>query len=287
MKKLVYVVLAILVLFGCARKEASESVVLAKVGEEIITLEKFNEQLSNMPPAYQETLRDNKELLLDDMIIEEILYKEAVKRGLHAEEEVKSILEGARKRIMIARLIKNEVDDKVIIEDEDISDYYRDHKDEFMTPEMFRASHILVGTLEEAVGIVDQLNAGADFEELARKYSLDLTSKRGGDIGYFVLGQMVPEFEDVCVKLNVGEISNAIKTQFGYHVIKLTDKKDPAPIDFSKAEERIRISLSNRRKRESFDRLVNNLKERSKITKNLELLEPPEEESEGAALLEE
>ena len=144
---------------------------------------------------------------------------------------------------------------------------------------MYRASHILVGTLEEAVKIIDRINTGGDFEELAREHSIDLTSKRGGDVGYFSLGQMIPDFEDACVKLNVGEVSNAVKTQYGYHIIKLTDKKPPTPLEFSVIKPRIKTLLANQKKRQLFDKVVTGMKEKYSITKNLELLKEDSAES--------
>lgn len=279
MKKIVYVLLAVLILFGCARKEEPSSQVLAKVGNEVITMDDFNRRFTSMPPAYQESLRSNKGLLLEDLITEEILYKEALKRRLDADKEVTDLLLEAKKRIMVARLIQNEVEGKADVSDAEIQDFYNANKDSFLSPETFRASHILLGSLDEAVNVVDQLNNGASFEELAQEFSLDMTKSRGGDVGYFTYGQMVPEFEDACVKLNVGEIVSApIKTQFGYHIIKLTDRKAPASLEFDQVKDRIEQSLANNKRRKVFDGLVSNLKTGYSIAKNLELLEVPGDE---------
>ncbi|CAG9612893.1 Foldase protein PrsA 2 [Bacillus rhizoplanae] len=95
-----------------------------------------------------------------------------------------------------------------------------------------RASQILVNDEETANNIKRQLNSGASFEELAKKYSEDTVSKNnGGDLGYFGPGKMVPEFEEAAYKLNVGEISEPVKSPKGYHIIKLTDKKELKPYD--------------------------------------------------------
>ena len=85
-----------------------------------------------------------------------------------------------------------------------------------------KASHILVKKHSEAKRILDELNSGADFTELAKKYSLCPSGKKGGSLGFFTHGQMVKEFERAAFSLRKGELSDVVKTQFGYHVIKRT-----------------------------------------------------------------
>ncbi len=89
-----------------------------------------------------------------------------------------------------------------------------------------KASHLLVKTEEEAKKIKEEILNGKDFASAAREVSLCPSGQNGGDLGYFTKGQMVKEFEDAAFSMNIGDISNPIKTQFGYHLIYLTDKKD-------------------------------------------------------------
>lgn len=88
-----------------------------------------------------------------------------------------------------------------------------------------RASHILVASKSEALQIIDKLNSGAKFENLAQKHSSCPSGKKGGDLGFFGRGRMVREFEQAAFKLAPGQISGPVKTQFGYHIIKVTDTK--------------------------------------------------------------
>ena len=89
-----------------------------------------------------------------------------------------------------------------------------------------KASHILVQTEEEALKLKDEIVNGKDFAQVAKEVSLCPSKANGGDLGYFRKGQMVKEFEDAVFSMEIGQISNPVKTQFGYHLIKLTDKKD-------------------------------------------------------------
>ncbi len=89
-----------------------------------------------------------------------------------------------------------------------------------------KASHLLVKTEEEAIKIKNEIANGKDFAQAAKEVSLCPSGQNGGDLGYFTKGQMVKEFENAAFSMNVGEVSNPIKTQFGYHLIYLTDKQD-------------------------------------------------------------
>ena len=88
-----------------------------------------------------------------------------------------------------------------------------------------RASHILVGSRKDADKLLNRIKAGAKFEDLAKKHSQCPSGKKGGDLGFFGPGQMVKPFEDAAFTLNKGDVSNPVQTQFGFHLIKVTDKK--------------------------------------------------------------
>lgn len=114
---------------------------------------------------------------------------------------------------------------QVTVKDEDVKKYYDENKASFSTPEQVRASHILVKTKEEADAILKQLKNGGDFAAIAKEKNEDATKDKGGDLGFFSEGQMVKEFDEAVWKMKVGELSEPVKTQYGYHIIKLTDKK--------------------------------------------------------------
>lgn len=270
--------LILISIIGCGREGGvavsfrDKSPVLAKIGMEAITMKDFNEKLDNLPENIKMIAESNKAAYLDNLVVETLLYREALRKKMHEDPEVKLLLEEARKRILIARLAKDEIDSKISVADNEVINYYKDHRAEMESPELFRASHILVDTLQDAAEVVDRINAGAIFEELARKYSKDVTSSRGGDVGYFSSGQMVPEFEDACLRLKIDEVSGPVKTEFGYHIIKLTDKRSPEPIELDRMRPKIETLLIAQKRGRLLEKLVTRLKSETKVVMNSELL---------------
>ena len=247
-------------LTGCAKSKPQDDRVLADFGNHRITLSEFKSRLAKIPGYYQNIVDKNKKRFLDEMILEMLLYEEAVRDGLGNDKEVKEVLNEAKKKILIAKLIKTEVEDRVTVSEPEMQRFYQGHREDFKAPEMWRASHILVSDEKTARNMLDQLARGAKFEDLASANSTDATASRGGDIGFFKKGQLVPEFEKACLRLNAGEVSDVVHTQFGYHIIKLTDKKEPDLESYEKARSSIEEILKKKKRSELFDRLVLNLK---------------------------
>lgn len=259
---IVLAVVSSMAVSGCAKKASDDDKVLAKVGNKQITLKEFKTRLAKLPSYYQNMIENNKKRYLDEMIMEMLLYEDAVRKGLERDKEVKEVVREAQKKIMIAKLIKTEVEDRVTIPDSEMKEFYEANKTSFKSPPLWRASHILVSNEREAKDVLDELSKGTSFEDLARLHSIDGTASRGGDVGYFRSGQVVPEFEQECLKLEVGQTSGIVKTQFGYHIIRLTDKKDAAIESYDKAKRAIESELRKNKRSELFDKLVLKLKEK-------------------------
>ncbi len=269
-----YIIITILVLMlsGCAGP--SDKDVLARIDRKnTITLAGFNERISKLPKRYQDVINKNKKEFLDEIIIDTLLYNEAVRKKLDRDDDVKKVIREAEKKILIARLLNEEVEEKIIVNEKDISAYYDANKEKFATPEALRASHILVKTEEEAGDILVELSNNRNFEDLARGRSVDPTSKIGGDIGYFTRHQLVPEIEEICFNMQVGEISGIVKTKFGYHIIKLTERKPPRVKELAEVRDGIEQTLKRLKKKVLFNEFVTALKEKAQITINNNLLE--------------
>jgi len=256
------VIISLMAYAGCAKKTSGDDKVLAKVSNKFITLQDFKARLAKMPQYYQSIIDKNKKRYLDDMIVETLFYEEAIRKGVDRDKELIDIINEAKKKIIIAKFIKNEVEDKIKVPEDEMRQFYEANKDKFKTPELWRASHILVANEKEAQDILAELSQGASFDEMAKFHSMDATASRGGDIGYFRVGQLVPDFEKECLKLNVGQVSDIVHTQFGYHIIKLTDKKEPASESYEKVKRVIEGELKKKKRSELFDTLVADLKKK-------------------------
>ncbi|HDR7717498.1 peptidylprolyl isomerase PrsA [Bacillus albus] len=220
--------LSILMLSACGQKNDSDTVATAT--DSTITKGDFEKQLKD---------RYGKDMLYEMMaqdvitkkykVSDDDVDKEVEKAKNQYGDQFKNVLknnglkdEADFKNQIKFRLAMNEAIKKSITE-KDVKDHYK--------PEI-KASHILVSDENEAKEIKKKLDAGASFEELAKQESQDLLSKeKGGDLGYFNSGKMAPEFETAAYKLKVGQISNPVTSPNGYHIIKLTDKKELKPYD--------------------------------------------------------
>ncbi|KKZ97611.1 MULTISPECIES: peptidylprolyl isomerase PrsA [Bacillus cereus group] len=220
--------ISILMLAACGQKNSSATVATAT--DSTIKKSDFEKQLKD---------RYGKDMLYEMMaqdvitkkykVSDDDVDKEVQKAKKQYGDQFTAVLENNRlkdeadfKNQIKFKLAMNEAIKKSVTE-KDVKDHYK--------PEI-KASHILVSDENEAKEIKKKLDAGASFEELAKQESQDLLSKdKGGDLGYFNSGRMAPEFETAAYKLKVGQISNPVKSPNGYHIIKLTDKKDLKPYD--------------------------------------------------------
>ena len=164
-----------------------------------------------------------------------------------------------RRDIIIANFIQQTIASKVTVSDEESKKFYDQNPDKFSQSETVKASHILIGVdskateeekkkaREKAEKLRKDLAGGADFATLAKENSTCPSSQKGGDLGYFGKGQMVPAFEQAAFSLKKDEMSNVVETQFGYHIIKLTDKKGAETIAYKDAKQRIEEYLKNQK----------------------------------------
>jgi len=257
------------ILSGCGE---SKNPVLASIGRTKITLNDFQERINNLPKRYQIIIRNRSNDYLQELINDTLLYNEALKKGLDKDKDAVKVIEEAKRKILIARLLKDEVDDAIKITDEDIAEYYEANSVKYMSPEIMRVSHILVPKKAEAEAILERLNKGENFDDLARAKSVDPTAQRAGDIGYFPKGQLIPEFEYACSQLEIGEVSGIVRTKLGYHIIMLTDRKMPQQIPLEKVKEKVKAEIRAEKRQKLFNDLLTRLRKEAKININEEAL---------------
>ena len=217
---------------------------------------------------------------------------EQIKKQYPSEQEFTEYLEKIQltQEDLIKELKKNSIISEVVkkhinstpkttksFSEEELKKYYNAHKDQFQQGEMVKASHILIKVeknadekslqqaKEKITEILNKAKGGEDFAKLAQEYSDCPSSRRGGDLGFFDKKQMVPEFSQVAFKLKVGEISDIVQTQFGYHIIKVTDTKPATTKSFEQSKGLIKQSLSGKSSSNTIKSYIQSLREKADI----------------------
>src|ERR1700742_1992939 len=219
--------------------------VLAKVnGAEIkqsdVTMaeEELAPSLAQMDPA---TKDENVLAFLIDM---KIVAKAAEDRKIADTEEFKRRLNFTRNRLLMDSLLAAE--GKAATNDAAMKQVYEDASKQIAGEQEVHARHILLETEDDAKAVKAELDKGADFAELAKKKSKDPGASDGGDLGFFTKEQMVPEFSAVAFALEPGKISDPVKSQFGWHIIKVEEKRDRKPPDFAQVKAQIETYVTRK-----------------------------------------
>jgi len=186
-----------------------------------------------------------------------------------------------RKGMGYRRLLESQWVEKAKVSDEEAKQYYDSHPTEYEVPEQVRASHILVSTQPKdpnadpnqlkvtakakAEKLLKQVKDGGDFAAIAKENSDCPSAAQGGDLGLFSRGRMVPAFENAAFAMKVGDVSEIVETQFGYHIIKVTERKDAGVTSFDEAKTGITERLSNERRNTATKQYIQSLKEKAKV----------------------
>ena len=261
--------------------------VLAKVnGEDILqqnvdkmmnmfVLPQFKQQNPDKEMSVEDRQQAEKNVL-DRLVTQTVLLQAATKLNLtpDAEELAKRVEQMKTQQsniseedwkmlvtneMLIQQVIQQEVVAKVTVADEEIQKFYDEQKDRFREPEQVRASHILIGVAQDAKpeekeaakkkadDVLAQVKEGKDFAELAKANSTCPSKEQGGDLGFFPRGAMVKPFEDAAFAMQEGQTSDIVETQFGYHIIKLTEKKAERTVPFEEVKDRLKQGLTQQK----------------------------------------
>ena len=240
-------------IWGCAKKEGK---IVAKVGEREITVEdlenQYNQQSRLIIKGRSEL--DRRRDALDKLIQDQVVILGAYKEGLDNEVKNDTAFQKQQDQILLRELYNKEILAKSEVSESELKEHYEKLKEEI------HAWHILVETKAQADSIYQQLKEGADFGELAKERSIDPSApNNAGDLGFFGWGRMVPEFQEEAFKLKDGEISRPVETNYGWHIIKLVERREVDQPPYEEAKEMIRSNLrrdkTQRRVREYFEEL--------------------------------
>ncbi|EOD01595.1 peptidylprolyl isomerase [Caldisalinibacter kiritimatiensis] len=246
----------------------SNNKVLATVNGVEITEKDLNSLLQSLgQQRMQFESPEGRKRLLQELINQELFYLDAIENGLDEEEQFKKELEQTTRNLLKQYAIRKLLN-QVKVDEQEVIDYYEQNKERFKTPETVKASHILVKDENKVDEILNELNNGLSFEEAAEKYSSCPSKTNGGDLGYFSRGKMVPEFENAAFNMEKGEVKGPVKTQFGYHIIKLTDKKEADIRSFDEVKGQINQILIGKKQNDLYINKTNELKEQYEIKIN-------------------
>jgi peptidyl-prolyl cis-trans isomerase C len=190
---------------------------------------------------------------------------------------IDALRKDVRNDLTVSKLMEADAATQPAVTEQDARDFYTKNPGKFQQPETVRASHILIKVdanadaaakkkaRAEIDGVLKRLRAGADFAKLAQEHSQDGSAAQGGDLGYFPRERMVPAFADAAFALKPGQISNVVESQFGYHVIKVTDRKPGRTVPFEEVSPQIGKYLAQERRQQRAGAFVDELKKKARI----------------------
>jgi peptidylprolyl isomerase/peptidyl-prolyl cis-trans isomerase C len=253
---------------ACAENKSENKNVVASYSEGEVTSEQVMEQFKpmldtqpeNKNKKFSELDKNVQEMLVKGFINQKLFEKEAEKLGIRDSQDFKKKVKATEAQLLQQELIERKL--KTAVTDKLIDDEYNKLAKELKGQEEVKVAHILVDTEEKAKQLKEKLTKGTKFEDLVKEFSKDEGSKAtGGELGYVMKGQLVPEFENKAFSMKQNEISDPVKTQFGWHIIKVLDSRDVTIPPKEQALNGIKGKLS----RDAIEKYITELADKAKI----------------------
>jgi len=247
---------------------ALDNTTVATVNGRKISKELLDKVLEQAPQGVGTDDPESRKAVLSKMVEIELVAQEAEKQGLSDDPMFKLNMEMLRKQQLYVTLMKKVVVDAVKTTPEDVKAAYEADKAKYVSGEEVQASHILVDTEDDAKKIKERLDKGEDFAAVAKDKSKCPSASRGGDLGFFGKGKMVPEFEKAAFALKEGEISAPVKTQFGWHLIKITATKKAEQKKFEDVKADIEQKLTQEKQKKAYEDFMASIKAKGEVKIN-------------------
>lgn len=235
--------------------------ILAQVGGKPITEEdvtRFIQAMGRNGQAYNDP--KGRAAVLEQLIAQRLFLLDAQRNLYEREPAFKAQLASVKDQLLMEYSITKCLQ-SVRVTEEEVRGYYDRHKEELQADESVNASHILVDSQEKAEQLLDEIRSDKiSFEDAARQHSTCPSGQQGGSLGDFSRGQMVPEFDQAVFSMEEGELRGPVKTQFGYHLIRLNKKNDVAPLSYSDVREELYRLVTQEKQQEAYQKKVNQLK---------------------------
>jgi peptidyl-prolyl cis-trans isomerase C len=262
--------------------EAGEDPVVARVNGKEIRRSEVIASAASLPPQYQAQIDTIFPALVERLVDLEVVTQAAKEAGLEEEPAYQERFEEAKTNIVRELFVQGYIDEALT--EEALQQRYQDFLAENPPTEEIKARHILVENEEDAKAVIEELAGGADFATVASEKSIGPSASQGGDLGFFGKGSMVPEFEEAAFALEPGQVSETpVQTQFGWHVIKVEERREQAPPSFEEVE----AQLSQEIQREAVQEMVQGLRDEAEVEILVATEPPAETPDEGASESEE
>ncbi len=292
------------VLVACKGQTEADSPVLIRVDGREVTLNQFKQSFSKSLPKGQKLSEEERQELersfLVQVIDRELSLAQADRMGLRvdAAEHEKAIEETRKdypagtfesmlreqgtnlrewshelkKDLLIEKVVQQSVYSRLKVTEEEINEYYQKNTKEFNRPDQVRARQIVVSTEEEGQKVLGLLRQGEPFAEIAGKYSMSPDAEQGGDLGFFAKGEMPPEFEKAVFNLAVGRLSDLVKSEYGYHVFLVEEKRKAAHLALDEVRSEIQEILLSEKKGKAYQKWLRELRSQANIEMDWSLL---------------
>lgn len=240
--------------------------VLANVASLQITESDLEHMLKNLNPQIAANFQGEQgnKALLQELVNQKLFYLEAQENDTENDPKFQNEFEKLKENFMTQYSIQNLINSAAVTHEE-LEEHYNANKDSFVSQSKVQASHILVDSQELANEVKSKLATGESFENLAKEYSSCPSKERGGDLGMFEQGQMVPEFEDAAFKMNISDISEPVETQFGYHIIKVTDKQESGVLSFDEVRSNLLRNMMADKQAALYQNRISDLKNKYSV----------------------
>ena len=289
-KVFVLVAVSVTILFACGSTGKQEQdTVLAVVEGDRITESMFRKEAENLPPYIRPIVETQagRMQFLDSLITRDLLMREALRRGLDRQDEVRARFEQARKSILLEALLRETAENAPGLSDQELRNYYEEHKASYEEGERVRVRHILFKNEEQAKEMARRAKKGEPFEQLMRE--AESSGGKSADLGLIERGAFDKEFEKAAFGAPENSIVGPVKTIYGYHILDVGEKRPAGVPPFEEVKGKISAELREVAQREAFENLVDKLKKEATIQLEAtpsaggQLPDFPTEEREGPA----
>ena len=272
-KKIMFLMILAIFLCGFWSPETKQEPIAWLDDQPIITLQELNERTQQLQEKLQTKIenKDAKVKILNQMLDEHLIYNEAVSKGYEQNSAYKKQLISLKKQLLLSLFLKDTIEQKIKIKDQELETYYQENPDQFRAKELRRIRHIVVQDKASAETILKKIKKGADFASLAQTYSQDTGSAaNGGEIGWVSKGQLVPSLENAVYNLSAPtKISPMVQTSFGYHIIQLIDIEKVPALTYAQAKDKIYQLLFLQKKEKLLKQSLDKLKQKHEIKKDI------------------